>query len=84
MEDLSAQLEEMWTGIEPLYKQLHAYVRRKLRIQYGRMVPLDGPIPAHLLGNMWAQSWSNLDDYTAPYPSKRSLDVTLTLKHQGT
>ena len=26
------------------------------------------PIPAHLSGNMWAQSWENIYDLVAPYP----------------
>jgi len=32
---------------------------------------------------MWAQSWSNLYESTVPFPSKSSLDVTLSLKRQG-
>ena len=39
---------------------LHAYVRMKLRAKYGDIVPEKGPIPAHLMGNIWAQDWSNL------------------------
>ena len=30
------------------------------------LVPADGPIPAHLLGNIWAQDWSNVYDLVAP------------------
>lgn len=83
VEDFNGELEELWMGLRPLYQQLHAYVRRRLHFQHGKIVPLDGPIPAHLLGNMWAQSWSNLYDSTAPFPNKNSMDVTLTLKRQG-
>ena len=42
-----------------------------------------GPIPAHLLGNMWAQSWNNLKDILIPYPEKPSLDVTDEMVKQG-
>ena len=38
--------------------------------QYGeRVVNPKGPIPAHLLGNMWAQSWENL--YPDPGAAQR-------------
>nr|CAD7261310.1 unnamed protein product [Timema shepardi] len=46
-----SHLEDLWAKIRPLYVQLHAYVRRKLRGVYGEVnVPRSGPIPAHLLG----------------------------------
>lgn len=49
--NFKGKLENLWLSIEPLYKQLHAYVRRKLVSHYGaRRVRVDGPIPAHLLG----------------------------------
>lgn len=28
------------------------------------------------LGNMWAQTWSNVLDYTVPYAGKKSVDVS--------
>ena len=43
----------------------------------------DGPIPAHLLGNMWAQSWVNIYDLVEPYKGKPSLDVTANMKKQN-
>jgi peptidyl-dipeptidase A len=52
------EVDRLWSEVEPLYRSLHAFVRRKLRDVYGpAQVPERGPIPAHLLGNMWAQSW---------------------------
>ncbi len=70
-------IEGLWQTIKPFYLQLHAYVRAKLRAHYGEdKVPKDQPIPAHLLGNMWAQSWGNIDDLVMPYPGKTSIDVT--------
>jgi len=57
----SAELERLWQQVRPLYRSLHAYVRARLSAHYGpRVVPSDGPIPAHLLGNMWAQAWGNI------------------------
>lgn len=44
-------LEKIYQQLEPLYLNLHAYVRRALYRHYGeRYVNLRGPIPAHLLG----------------------------------
>jgi len=71
------EMEETWQGLKPLYQQLHAYVRSKLNKVYGdKVVKKDGTIPAHLLGNMWAQQWNNLADILIPYPSKPSINVT--------
>lgn len=44
-------LQEVYNQLQPLYKQLFTYVRRKLVQKYGEQnVRPDGPIPAHLLG----------------------------------
>lgn len=43
-------LHKLWLQLEPLYKEMHAYVRSRLREQYGDKIKADGPIPAHLLG----------------------------------
>lgn len=48
-----AQLEDIFKEIRPLYQQLHAYVRHSLKKTYGKEITEDGPIPMHLLGNMW-------------------------------
>ncbi|KAL1137895.1 hypothetical protein AAG570_009590, partial [Ranatra chinensis] len=77
-------IEDLWHQMEPLYRQLHAYVRNKLREKYGDdVVTKKGPIPAHLLGNMWSQTWSNIFDITAPYPNVKSTDVTTEMVNQG-
>ena len=65
-EDFSKELDRLWAQVEPLYLELHTYVRRKLIEKYGDAVPADGMIPAHLLGNMWAQEWGNIYDVVAP------------------
>ncbi|XP_042873559.1 angiotensin-converting enzyme-like isoform X2 [Penaeus japonicus] len=74
----------LWEQLKPLYQQLHAYVRRKLREKYGSQhISKRGPIPAHLLGNMWSQSWGEIYDLLIPYPGKTSVDVTPNMKNQG-
>jgi len=78
------EMADTWNGLKPLYEQLHAYVRYKLNKKYGnKAVDPFGPIPAHLLGNMWSQSWSNIADLVMPYPDKPSIDVTEEMKKQG-
>uniref|UniRef100_A0A8D8VR32 Angiotensin-converting enzyme n=2 Tax=Cacopsylla melanoneura TaxID=428564 RepID=A0A8D8VR32_9HEMI len=77
-------IESLWNQVKPLYKELHAYVRRKLLVKYGPEVVFEKePIPAHLLGNMWGQSWANIYDITLPYPNKVQPDITQELKDQG-
>ncbi|KAH1174233.1 angiotensin-converting enzyme isoform X1 [Mauremys mutica] len=77
-------LEELYHQLEPLYLNLHAFVRRKLYERYGpKYINLQGPIPAHLLGNMWAQQWNNIYDMMVPFPGKPNLDVTSTMVQQN-
>jgi peptidyl-dipeptidase A len=65
--EFSAELERTWQQFQPLYQELHAYVRYKLIQKYGAAAQRpDGMIPAHLLGNMWAQEWGNIYDIAAP------------------
>ncbi|HEX3880543.1 MAG TPA: M2 family metallopeptidase [Bryobacteraceae bacterium] len=65
-EQFAAELDRLWDQVKPLYVSLHAYVRTRLRQKYGDVVPANGPIPAYLLGNMWAQDWSNIYPLVAP------------------
>lgn len=82
-DDFAAELDRVWGQVKPLYDSLHCHVRQKLSEQYGAdKVPLDKPIPAHLLGNMWAQSWGNIYDLVAPADADPGYDVTeLLAKH---
>jgi peptidyl-dipeptidase A len=59
-DDFAKELDRLWEQVRPLYVSLHAYVRWKLHEKYGDVVPPNGPIPAHLLGNIWAQEWNNV------------------------
>ncbi|XP_059056714.1 angiotensin-converting enzyme-like [Achroia grisella] len=83
-DDSEDQFASLWSQIKPLYQQIHAYVRRQLRLKYGEdVVPTKGPIPAHLLGNIWAQTWGNIEKFTRPYPNKADVDVTSALIAQN-
>ncbi|XP_023949107.1 angiotensin-converting enzyme-like [Bicyclus anynana] len=77
-------VEEIYNQVAPLYKQLFTYVRRRLILRYGEAsVRPDGPIPAHLLGNMWAQNWKSIMDLVMPFPQSPNLDVTSEMLRQG-
>lgn len=76
----ATELDKQWSAVKPLYEALHCHVRAKLSEKYGAdKVPLDKPIPAHLLGNMWAQGWGNIYDLVAPENSDPGYDVTKLL-----
>lgn len=84
-DDFSKELDRLWEQVRPLYLSLHAYVRNKLREKYGPdAVPASGPIPAHLLGNIWAQDWSNVYKLVAPPDADPGYDLTQILKSRNT
>ncbi len=75
------EVERLWEQVKPLYISLHTYMRSKLREKYGdRAVPANGPIPAHLLGNMWAQSWEHVYPLAAPKNADPGFNLTEILK----
>ena len=74
------ELDRLWEQLRPLYVSLHAYTRSRLRDKYGAIVPERGPIPAHLLGNLWQQDWSNIYDLVAPRGEKEAFSLTENLK----
>ncbi|HLG54877.1 MAG TPA: M2 family metallopeptidase [Vicinamibacterales bacterium] len=76
------ELDRLWDQVRPLYLQLHAYVRMKLHQKYGDAVPVKGPLPAHLLGNIWAQDWSNVYDLVAPANADPGFSLTDILKRR--
>jgi peptidyl-dipeptidase A len=79
-EAFEADTDRMWGKVKPLYDELHCYVRAKLRQHYGKeVIGAKAPIPAHLLGNMWAQEWGNIYSMVEPYKGQASLDVTKSL-----
>jgi peptidyl-dipeptidase A len=80
----AAEMDRLWDQVRPLYLSLHAYMRMKLRERYGTLVPETGPIPAHLLGNIWAQSWENLYADVAPATGAKAYDLTQILAARKT
>jgi len=83
-EAFTIEARRLWDQVKPFYEELHCHVRAKLSDQYGaEKVPLDGPIPAHLLGNMWSQTWENVYPLMEPYEGVASLDVSKALVDQG-
>ena len=84
-DDFARELDRLWEQVRPLYLQLHAYVRWKLREKYGdQVVPASGPIPADLLGNLWAQTWDNVYSLVAPPNADPGYDLTQILKSRNT
>ena len=79
------EVARLWGEVRPLYVALHRYVRRCLVEHYGpERVPERGPIPIHLLGNMWAQSWEGIYPLLAPQPSEADIDLTRLLVERPT
>lgn len=76
----SQEADRLWGQVKPLYDELHCYVRAELNAKHGdEVVPLDGPIRADILGNMWGQSWGNVYDAVAPKTGGKGVDVTKLL-----
>jgi peptidyl-dipeptidase A len=85
-EHLEAKAQALLDQIKPLYDELHAYVRGKLEKFYGQSYPRDHDprlIPAHLLGNMWAQSWTGIYDLVKPFPQAAEPNLVQALKDKN-
>jgi len=82
-DSFAVEIDRLWTQLKPLYLQLHAYVRARLAGRYPNLVTANGMIPAHLLGNLWAQEWGNIYDVVAPAAATPSVDVTALLRAHG-
>jgi peptidyl-dipeptidase A len=79
-DEFAQELDRLWAQVRPLYESLHAHVRARLGETYGvARVPADGPLPAHLLGNPWAQQWGNIFPLVAP-PGTAGYDTTALLR----
>ena len=85
IEEFEKETDRLWQQVKPLYDDLHCYVRGKLQQKYGKdKVPDHAPIPAHLLGNMWAQTWDNLYPILKPENSDIGYDLTKILQNRHT
>ena len=86
-EEFLAETDRVWEELKPLYDALHCHVRSELSEHYGEeVVPKEGVLPAHVLGNMWGQSWANVYDlvYTPDNPNASSvIDLTNILKEKN-
>src|SRR5216684_2914828 len=84
-DDFARELDRVWEQLRPLYLSLHAYVRGQLAKKYGKdVVPPNEPIPAHLLGNIWAQEWNNVYPLMDSPKPAQSYDLTKILREQTT
>ncbi|GMG88557.1 M2 family metallopeptidase [Biformimicrobium ophioploci] len=80
----AADVDAQWNKVKPLYDALHCAVRDGLNKHYGDdVVPADGKIPAHLLGNMWAQTWGNVYDLVKPEGAEAPYDLTALIEKAG-
>ena len=85
MEDprFDSQVLDFYHQTEPLYKELHAYVRYKLsRVYPGRFDP-SGPMPAHILGNVWGQEWQSIFRFVKPYKHAASINIGPAMRAQN-
>lgn len=83
-DEFAREMDRLWNQVRPLYESLHAYVRAQLVKKYGPDVVRPGaPIPAHLLGNIWAQSWANIYPLVAPPAGDPGYDLNKILKEKN-
>ncbi|RZA17551.1 MAG: peptidase M2 family protein [Lysobacteraceae bacterium] len=80
--EFAAETDRLWNQVKPLYEQLHCYARGRLETTYGadKGQVAGGLLPAHLMGNMWQQDWSELWDILQPYKGVGELDVDAALR----
>ena len=82
-EQFEAEMERLWLQVKPLYDSLYTYTRHQLQKTYGaKEVPSTGPIPAHLFGNMWSQTWNNLYPILKPAGQSSSYDLSQVLEQR--
>ena len=83
--EFSETVDRVYEDLKPLYEGLQCHVRAELNEFYGDdIVPDEGSIPAHLLGNMWAQSWQNV--YDLVYKEKsvgKPIDITQVIAEKN-
>lgn len=83
-EAMEAEVERLWSQMQPFYEQLHCYVRQRLNARLGNAVqPATGPIRADILGNMWAQDWTTLMPIVRPRGGAQTYDTTQLLRRAG-
>ena len=84
-DDYEKEVDRLWDQLRPFYLSLHAYVRGQLVKKYGKdLVSPDGPIPAHLHGNIWSQEWNNVAPLMDAPKAPQSYDLTKILQDRKT
>jgi len=82
--DVEETMDRLYQQILPLYRQLHAYVRRRLVDYYKhRDLNANGSIPVHLLGDMWGQDWSSITDIVLTADAYKQSDLNAALRRAG-
>jgi peptidyl-dipeptidase A len=80
--EFEREADRLWQLVRPLYEKLHCFARARLAKQYGARVDKTAPIPAHLLGNLWAQEWQNLYPLMEPHPGRGTVDLDKQLQNK--
>ncbi|WP_437291793.1 M2 family metallopeptidase [Sorangium sp. So ce406] len=81
---LPREVDRLWAQAKPLYDALHCYVRGRLAARYGaEVVPDARPIRADLLGDMWAQDWTNIYELAEPEGAAPIYDLSAALREKG-
>jgi peptidyl-dipeptidase A len=70
----AAEVDRLWLQVKPLYDSLHRFVAAALGTRPA------APLPAHLLGNIWAQEWGSIYDLVAPPAAEKFYDLTEILE----
>ena len=85
VEEFQNETERVWQELKPLYDSLQCHVKKKLTEHYGpETMPGDGTIPAHILGNMWGQSWINIYDLVyEPAGEQSAIDLTAIINERN-
>ncbi len=82
-EQFALEVERLWEQVRPFYESLHAFVRSGLVRQYGNQAATEqGLIRADLLGNPWAQEWSNIYPLVSSRNAGAGYDLTAILKQK--
>ena len=84
-DDFEINLQRVWHSVKPLYEELHAYIRYRLRNFYNGKLNISerGTIPAHILGDMYAQNWEHIFDIVKPFTNVQNLDTTERLRKKN-
>ncbi|XP_055851281.1 angiotensin-converting enzyme-like [Episyrphus balteatus] len=74
------EMENLMNDIQPLYNELHAFIRTDLQKKYGNsIIKSDGLIPHHLFEQVIAQVWKNgsIIEELFPYEDLPPVDYVL-------